>query len=273
MDELGIARRVSAAAASESRPAVGLRRRRARHDSPTSRICRRSCKFIALMPQWDFLDFLAAEARALSGLPPDACGTEADGLIEEGGRVVGVSARSAWTGDARQISTPISSSAATAGIRRCESVRGSPSRTSARRWMCCGSACRASPTDTDETGRPLRCRQLFVMLNRGDYWQCAFVIAKGGFEQVQAARARRLPRRGSARSLPFDAATRSRDHRSGIDVKLLTVAVDRLQQWHRPGLLVHRRRRARHVADRRRRHQSRDPGRRGGGKYFRRPTP
>ena len=74
------------------------------------------------------------------------------------------------------------------------------------------------------------------MLDRGDYWQCAFVIPKGGFERGAGARARGVPRGASRRSCRSwrTASTRFGDW---DDVKLLTVAVDRLRQWYRPGLL------------------------------------
>jgi 2-polyprenyl-6-methoxyphenol hydroxylase-like FAD-dependent oxidoreductase len=77
--------------------------------------------------------------------------------------------------------------------------------------------------------------RIFVMLNRGDYWQCAYVIPKGGFEQVHRAGLASF-REAIARLAPH-----MRDRLGGLgdwsDVKLLTVAVDRLRTWHRPGLL------------------------------------
>jgi len=77
--------------------------------------------------------------------------------------------------------------------------------------------------------------RLFVILNRGDYWQCGFIIAKGTFDAIQRAG---LPafRDSVAALVPF-AADRVADIRSWDDVKLLTVLVDRLTTWYRPGLL------------------------------------
>ena len=103
------------------------------------------------------------------------------------------------------------------------------------------------------------------MLNRGDYWQCAFVIAKGSARRRCAAEgleAFRATRRRTGASSPPSAW---RDRLVGPDVKLLTVQVNRLREWCSARPAVHRRRRARHVAGRRRRHQPRDPGRGGGG--------
>jgi 2-polyprenyl-6-methoxyphenol hydroxylase-like FAD-dependent oxidoreductase len=73
------------------------------------------------------------------------------------------------------------------------------------------------------------------MLNRGDYWQCAYVIAKGGFDEVRGAGLPAL-RQALVELSPF-LAERIDVLRSWDDVKLLTVAVDRLRTWHRPGLL------------------------------------
>ena len=80
-----------------------------------------------------------------------------------------------------------------------------------------------------DTGR------ILVMLDRGDYWQCAFVIRKGGFEEV---RQRGLPAlRDEIASFATLDRARLDELRDWSDIKLLTVAVDRLRRWHRPGLL------------------------------------
>src|SRR6185503_3714353 len=80
-----------------------------------------------------------------------------------------------------------------------------------------------------DTGR------IFIALDRGDHWQCGYVIAKG---QADAIRARGLEafRADVARLAPF-AAAHVGEIRSWDDVKLLTVRVDRLERWYRPGLL------------------------------------
>jgi len=73
------------------------------------------------------------------------------------------------------------------------------------------------------------------MLNRGDYWQCAYVIPKGGIDRVQAEGLDAFRKRVVMMS-PF-LADRAGELKSWDDVKLLTVTVDRLRQWWRPGLL------------------------------------
>jgi len=83
--------------------------------------------------------------------------------------------------------------------------------------------------------RPVPVGRLFVILNRGDYWQCGFIITKGTFDELRRAG---LPafRDSVAALVPF-AADRVTDIRSWDDVKLLTVLVDRLTTWYRTGLL------------------------------------
>ena len=91
------------------------------------------------------------------------------------------------------------------------------------------------PTDPEQTLGRIDAGRIFVMLNRGDYWQCAFVIPKGGFERVHQAGLASF-REEIARIVPH---LRDRVGELGdwFDIKLLTVAVDRLRDWHRPGLL------------------------------------
>ena len=74
------------------------------------------------------------------------------------------------------------------------------------------------------------------MIDRGDYWQCGFVIPKGGFEDIRTSGPRVVPR-GASRRSPRSCATASASCRDWDDVKLLTVVVDRLRRWYRPGLL------------------------------------
>jgi 2-polyprenyl-6-methoxyphenol hydroxylase-like FAD-dependent oxidoreductase len=89
--------------------------------------------------------------------------------------------------------------------------------------------------DPDETAGRFDRGRIFVTINRGEHWQCGFVIPKGSFEEV---RARGLPsfRAGIVALAPF-AAGRVEEIAGWDDVKLLTVGVDRLRRWHRPGLL------------------------------------
>ncbi len=92
------------------------------------------------------------------------------------------------------------------------------------------------------------------MLDRGDYWQCAYVIPKGGIEQRARRRASTPFAPAVVEMSPF-LADRIGELKSWDDIKLLSVTVDRLRQVVAAGADLHRRRRACDVADRRRRHQ------------------
>jgi 2-polyprenyl-6-methoxyphenol hydroxylase-like FAD-dependent oxidoreductase len=189
------------------------------------------CKFIVLMPQWDFLDFLAEHGRCYPTFRV-LMRAEVTDLIEDGGAIAGVRA-----------TTPDGPLEVRARL-----VVGADGRHSVVRqragfvvddlgapidvlWM-------RLPRRSDDVGAAFgrfEAGHILVMLDRGDYWQCAYVIAKGGFEDLEQ------------RGLPFlresivTVAPMLRDRidalRSWDDVKLLTVTVDRLRRWYRPGLL------------------------------------
>ena len=189
------------------------------------------CGYIAIMPQWDFLDFLAERAAAYPGFMLKMQ-TEATGLIEEGGRIAGVRAitpngpvevRAVLTVGADGRHSTVRSEA---GLTVDD--LGAPMDVL---WMRLS----RQPEDGADTLGRVMAGRIFVMINRGDYWQCAFVIPKGGIDDI---RRRGLPafREGIAELAPM---LRDSVHelRSWDDVKLLTVAVDRLRRWYRPGLL------------------------------------
>jgi 2-polyprenyl-6-methoxyphenol hydroxylase-like FAD-dependent oxidoreductase len=190
------------------------------------------CKFIALMPQWDFLDFLATQGRRYASFDLRLC-TEVTELIEESGRVVGVRAR-----------TPEGEM-----VVRSDLVVGCDGRHSTVRlksgllgveygapidvlWFRIS----RRESDASETFGHADAGSLMIMLNRGDYWQCAYVIPKGGIDRIQAAGIEVFRAKVLALS-PFLEA-RIRELGSFDDVRLLSVHVDRLQKWWTPGLLL-----------------------------------
>jgi 2-polyprenyl-6-methoxyphenol hydroxylase-like FAD-dependent oxidoreductase len=189
------------------------------------------CKYLALMPQWDFLDFLAARGKRYKSFDLRMC-AEARALIEEGGRVVGVRAQ-----------TPEGELTIHADL-----VVGADGRHSAIReeaglvaedfgapmdvlWF----RLPRGEADETETFGHIEAGVMMIMLNRGDYWQCAFVIPKGGIDRVKAEGLEAFRNRVLAMS-PF-LADRVADLKTWDDIKLLTVTVDRLRQWWRPGLI------------------------------------
>jgi 2-polyprenyl-6-methoxyphenol hydroxylase-like FAD-dependent oxidoreductase len=189
------------------------------------------CKFIALMPQWDFLNFLAEKAKAFPRFHL-LMQAEASDLLCCGERVSGL-----------VVSTP-------EGARRIEAklTIGADGRHSVLRERS-GLKVRdlGAPIDVlwlrlpHKAGDPcepvarMAAGQFFIMLYRGDYWQCALVIAKGGFEEIRRAGLNAFHDR--LRAIAGFAADRMDAIASFDDVKLLTVAVNRLEEWALPGLL------------------------------------
>jgi 2-polyprenyl-6-methoxyphenol hydroxylase-like FAD-dependent oxidoreductase len=189
------------------------------------------CKFIALMPQWDFLDFLARRAARYSTFALKMR-AEVTGLVEEAGRVVGVRATTpegplevradlVVAADGRQ-----SIVRARAGLA--VETLGAPMDVL---WF----RLTRDPADSDQTMFIARAGRIFIMIDRGEHWQCAFVIAKGTLDEIRATG---LPAfRDSVAALAPFVRDRVGEIVSWDDVKLLTVAVDRLTRWHRSGLL------------------------------------
>ncbi|MBN9248506.1 MAG: FAD-dependent oxidoreductase [Hyphomicrobium sp.] len=188
-------------------------------------------KFIALMPQWDFLNFLAEKGRAYPNFHLEM-NAEATGLVFDRDRVTGVKVKTP-AGD-----KTIEADLVVAADGRSSILRGAAGLVSENfgapmdvMWF----RLPRLPTDTDETQGRFEAGHIFIMLQRGDYWQCAFVIPKGGDARIRAAGLDAF-RKSVGKLLPFDAA-RANDIASWDDVKLLTVVVDRLKTWARPGFL------------------------------------
>lgn len=189
------------------------------------------CRFIAMMPQWDFLDFLARQAARYPAFQLEMR-AEATGLIEEAGRVTGLRA-----------TTPAGPLEIRADLVVAADGRGSVLRERAGLhgedlgapmdvfWFRLS----RRPEDPEATMGRFDIGRIFVLINRGGHWQCGYVIPKGSAEEI---RRRGLDAfRGSvAALLPF-AGDRVAEIRDWEDVKLLTVKVDRLRQWYRPGLV------------------------------------
>jgi 2-polyprenyl-6-methoxyphenol hydroxylase-like FAD-dependent oxidoreductase len=192
------------------------------------------CRFLALMPQWDFLNFLVEHARRLPAfqLRMEA---EVTGLIvdhDDNDRVAGLTVK---TPDG-----PIEI--------RADLVIGADGRHSIVReraglsvesfgapidvlWL----RLRKAPGDPKQVLGYLEPGHILVMLDRDEYWQCGYVIPKGGFDEI---RQRGLPafQETLASIAPF-MRDRVGELRDWADIKLLTVLVDRLRRWYRPGLL------------------------------------
>ena len=182
--------------------------------------------FIAMMPQWEFLDFLRVEAKAFPGfqLQMEA---PVESFVEEGGSIVGVR-----LAGGEELRAPLTVAAdGRASISRAllplEDL-GAPMDVFWFRIVKPKSE-KGALRGNVERGR------LLVMIDRGDYWQCAFLIPKGAAEAYQQ-RGIAAIREEVAKAAPEDLDVEQLDEIS--DLHLLTVKLDRLTTWHRPGLLA-----------------------------------
>ncbi len=188
--------------------------------------------FIAMMPQWEFLDFVAHEAAAYPNFKL-AMNAEAKGIWCAGGRVSGVSYLQ--EGEVHEVAAKlvIASDGRRSVLRDASALRlrslGAPMDVF---WF---KLPKERSAENETTGF-FTAGRIIVLIDRGDYWQCAYVFAKGEAEKVRAA-GLGLFRADVARTAPLVANSAS-EMTSWDDVKLLTVSLDRLERWHRPGLLV-----------------------------------
>jgi 2-polyprenyl-6-methoxyphenol hydroxylase-like FAD-dependent oxidoreductase len=189
------------------------------------------CKFVAFMPQWDFLNFLAAEARRYPNFHL-RMKAEATRFIQKEGRVTGVHATTP-VGDLEVAADVVVAADGRHSILR-QAARLAIEQLGAPMDVLWFSLSRRQGDPTEAMGRFGNGR-IFIMLNRGDYWQCGFVIRKGSLEQVRSQGLDAF-REAVAKSAPF-IADRVGELRNWDPIKLLTVAVDRMPQWYRPGLI------------------------------------
>jgi 2-polyprenyl-6-methoxyphenol hydroxylase-like FAD-dependent oxidoreductase len=187
--------------------------------------------FIAMMPQWDFLNFLADQGRRYRGfdLRMRAAVTE---LIEESGAVRGVIATTQDGPLEVRAKLTVGCDGRHSVVRERAGLAvenlGAPMDVL---WF----ALPRRPTDPEDSVGRFDAGRIFVLINRGDHWQCGWVIPKGSFDELRT-RGLTAFREELARIVPF-AADRTGEIADWDAVKLLTVSVDRLNQWARPGLL------------------------------------
>jgi 2-polyprenyl-6-methoxyphenol hydroxylase-like FAD-dependent oxidoreductase len=190
-----------------------------------------TCKFVALMPQWDFLNFLADHARKFPSFEL-LTEHEVTGLLEDGGRVTGVSAKNGSLGV--QI--------------RADLVVGCDGRHSVTRsaaglelidygvpidvlWFRIS----RRPGDPAQVLGNVNYGKLLILIDRGDYFQAGLIIEKGSYEQIQARGLDAL-RADVGRIAPC-LGDRVNELRDWEQIKILTVEINRLKRWWRPGLL------------------------------------
>ena len=189
------------------------------------------CKFVALMPQWDFLDFLSGKARQFPGFSL-RLEHEAIDLITNGGRVRGVVAQSP--------EGPVDVLADL--VVGCDGRHSRMRQAAGFQVQEFGVAIdvlwfRISrrPDDPEQSLGNINYGKALVLINRDSYFQTAMIIPKGMFEQIQR-RGVEAFREDIRRIAPF-LGDRANEVTGWEQVKLLSVQINRLRQWHRPGLL------------------------------------
>ena len=190
-----------------------------------------SCPYIAFMPQWDFLNFLAAEGKRFPQLNV-LMKTEATELIHEQGRVAGVRAR------AEQGVTEIRANLTVAADGRHSRLRelaGLELRDLGTPIDVLWFRVKRDSSRFDQTFTHVGEGKIMITLDRGDYWQCAYVIPKGGAEQTMQRGLEAF--RADVGSIAEELAPHMHEITSWDDVKLLEVKVNRLEQWSMPGFL------------------------------------
>ncbi len=189
------------------------------------------CKFIALMPQWDFLNYLTEQGRHFPTFRM-LMQYEARDLLEQNGRVIGVKGKMPTGPFEVRAHLTIGADGRHSVVRKQAGFEvddlGAPIDVL---WM----RLPREAGDLDYGLGHLKTGKMLVTINRGDYWQCAFIIFKGAFEKLQQ---RGLP---AFRDDIADVAPFLRDRTAALrdwnDVSLLSVRLDRLQTWWRSGLL------------------------------------
>jgi 2-polyprenyl-6-methoxyphenol hydroxylase-like FAD-dependent oxidoreductase len=188
--------------------------------------------FLVLIPQWDFLDFIADQARAFPNFSL-RMGSKAVGLLEEDGKVVGPAHRGRRPHGVDPRDLVVGADGRHTTVREAAGLRtedvGAPIDVL---WF---SLPRDAATDPSRTGGTIRPGAMLVTLNRDTYWQCAYVIPKGSVAPLQAQGIEAFRRKvaGIADFLADDVGRLA----SWDDVKLLQVQINRMPQWSRPGLL------------------------------------
>jgi 2-polyprenyl-6-methoxyphenol hydroxylase-like FAD-dependent oxidoreductase len=189
------------------------------------------CKFIALMPQWDFLDFITEKAKAYPQFHL-LMEHEVTDLIVENDRVAGVRVKTPQGPKEFRATLTIGADGRHSIVRQKANLEvidlGAPIDVL---WMRIS----RQSSDPEQTLGRFHSGTLLVMINRDDYWQIAYIIHKGGFPAIQQ---KGLPafRQSLETAAPF-LKGRTAELKDWKDVSLLSVAVDRLRHWFRRGLL------------------------------------
>ena len=190
------------------------------------------CKFLGFMPQWDFLDFLATEACRYPNFRV-MMEAEATELLAKGRRIAGLRAKTKEGVCDILAALTIGADGRHSLVRERAALKvidlGAPFDVL---WL-------RLPAEKDDPTEPVgrfQGGQFLIMLYRGDYWQCAMIIPKGGFAKIKAEGLSGF--RARLRSIAGFARDRVEAVQSFEEVALLTVKIERLVRWARAGLLL-----------------------------------
>jgi 2-polyprenyl-6-methoxyphenol hydroxylase-like FAD-dependent oxidoreductase len=189
------------------------------------------CKFVALMPQWDFLDFLSSQAKRFQHFDL-RMEHEATGLTTDAGRITGVEVRTPAGMVEIQADLVVGCDGRYSLIRDAAQLEvsefGVPIDVL---WFRLS----RQASDPEQLFGNVNYGQVLVLINRGDYFQAGMIIEKGSFEKVKSAGMDGFRER-VRRIAPY-LGDRVQELQSWDQIKLLTVRINRLRKWHRPGLL------------------------------------
>jgi 2-polyprenyl-6-methoxyphenol hydroxylase-like FAD-dependent oxidoreductase len=189
------------------------------------------CKFVALMPQWDFLDFLSSQAKRFQHFDL-RMEHEATGLTTDAGRITGVEVRTPGGMVEIQADLVVGCDGRHSLVRDAAQLAvsefGVPIDVL---WFHLS----RQASDPEQLFGNVNYGQVLVLINRGEYFQAGMIIQKGSFEQVKSAGMDAFRQR-VRRIAPY-LGDRVQELQSWDQIKLLTVRINRLQRWHRPGLL------------------------------------
>ncbi|MFF4412172.1 FAD-dependent oxidoreductase [Streptosporangium sp. NPDC001559] len=189
-------------------------------------------RYIAFVPQWDFLNLVTTAAARYPTFRL-LMNAEVHGVIREGNAVRGVRYRDPDGEHELRATLTVAADGRHSDVRRAAGLvpveHGAPMDVV---WF----RLPREENDPDETFLRLSSGRIMVVIDRGTYWQLAYAIPKGGFEKLRAAGIETL-REQVADLLPF-LAGRTGPLTGFDDVSVLSVALNRLRRWHRPGLLV-----------------------------------
>jgi 2-polyprenyl-6-methoxyphenol hydroxylase-like FAD-dependent oxidoreductase len=189
------------------------------------------CKFLALMPQWDFLNFIVEQGRRYPRFQV-TMQAQATDLIEQNGRIMGARARTSNGVMEVRAKLTVGADGRHSIVRDRAGLQvtdlGAPMDVL---WMRIS----RHPSDPGQSLGHVEPGRMFIMIDREDYWQCAFLIPKGAADEIRKQGIEQF--RADIANLEPVLRDRVSELRDWNDVSLLTVRVDRLTRWWRPGLL------------------------------------